>query len=451
MVYSFKMITTSFYLDTRATKPGSPAPLKLSVTKNGSTSYIPIGVSLLPAQWDKTAKRVIGHPRKSFLNTYLQQKKLDIDEVVLSMMKRGGYASLSVTQIKKEILASLNPEEEPKETFLSRLQKYADESNPRTRQIYLATMRRMEAYQSNASKLTFEDVTEEWLHGFDEFLKKSSPALNARSIHFRNIRAVFNDAHRNGVTTNYPFDNGRFEIRTEPTRKRSLKLDILRKVFSADVEDWQEKYRDMFKLTFLLIGINFVDLYNLTSIEDGRIEYRRAKTSRQYSIKVEPEALALIQKHAGSKNLLYLADHSDNYRISYMQLCRGLKSIREALGIPELSTYWARHSWATVASSLGVPKDTIAQALGHDCAGSRAWRKSVNFRCYFKIVDKIRGKYFVLPCKGGNFAVEKNNNPITYGGIIEFSRKSSSNGSFFIHNSHCSIGIPCMVGSEDVA
>lgn len=359
------MITTSFYLDTRATRPGAEAPLKVSITKKGSTSYIPIGISILPTQWDKTAKRVVGHPRKSFLNTYLQQKKLDIDEVVLSMMKKGNYASMSVTQIKKEILAILNPEEKPRETFLSQLKKYAENSNPRTSQLYLATMRRMEAYQGNVSKLTFEDITKEWLHGFDEFLKKSSPAQNARSIHFRNIRAVFNEARRNGITSNYPFDKGRFEIKAEPTRKRALKIDLLRRVFNAEVEDWQEKYRDMFKLTFMLIGINFVDLFNLSAVEDGRIEYRRAKTGRQYSIKVEPEAMELIEKYAGKKKLLYLADNSDNYRISYMQLCRGLKSIRETLGIPELTTYWARHSWATVAAILDIPVGTIAQALGH--------------------------------------------------------------------------------------
>lgn len=359
------MITTSFYLDTRATRPGAEAPLKVSITKKGSTSYIPVGVSILPTQWDKTAKKVVGHPRKSFLNTYLQQKKLDIDEIVLSMMKKGNHASMSVTQIKKEILAALNPEEKPKETFLSSLQKYAEDSNPRTKQIYIATMRRMEAYQSNATKLTFDDISVEWLHGFDEFLRQTSPAQNARSIHFRNIRAIFNEARRKDVTSNYPFGKGKFEIKAEKTRKRSLKLDLLRKVFNAEVEDWQEKYRDMFKLTFMLIGINFVDLYNLSSVEDGRIEYNRAKTNRHYSIKVEPEAMELIEKYAGEKKLLYLADHSNNYRVSYMQLCRGLKSIRETLDIPELTTYWARHSWATVASKLDIPKDTIAQALGH--------------------------------------------------------------------------------------
>ena len=359
------MITTNFYLATRAVRPGAEAPLKISITKGGSTSYIPIGVSLLPSQWNKDTRKVVSHPRKTFLNTYLSQKKLEIDEVVLTMMKKPGYASMTVTQIKKRILETLSPTEKPKVTFVERLQKYADESEPRTKELYLATLRRLRAFRKNVDSRTFEDITVDWLNEFDAFLKKTSPARNARNIHFRNIRAVFNDARRNDITTFYPFDKGKFEIKAEKTRKRSLKVEVLRKLFNAKLEDWQEKYRDMFKLTFLLIGINFVDLSRLSKIEDGRIEYCRAKTKRLYSIKVEPEALELIEKYRGKGQLLYMLDHSPNYRVAYMQLCRGLNSIKEALGLPELSSYWARHTWATIASDLDVSKDIIAEALGH--------------------------------------------------------------------------------------
>lgn len=128
------MITTNFYLDTRAVKPGTEAPLKISITKGGSTSYIPIGVSLLPSQWNKDTRKVVSHPRKTFLNTYLSQKKLEIDEVVLTMMKKPGYASMTVTQIKKQILETLSPTKKPKATFVERLQKYADESELRTKE-----------------------------------------------------------------------------------------------------------------------------------------------------------------------------------------------------------------------------------------------------------------------------------------------------------------------------
>lgn len=359
------MITTSFYLDTRAVKPGAEAPLKISVTKDGSTAYIKLGLSIVPKCWNKELKKVVSHPRKTFLNTYLQQKKLEIDEIVLTLMKQKGHASMSVTQVKNHIVAVLNPVEEKPITFSERILKYADLSNPRTKEIYLATYNRLKEFNPKFDKITFEEITVDWLKDFDTHLKKNSPAINARSIHFRNIRAVFNDARRNGITNEYPFAKGKFEIKSEGTRKRALSIDIVRKIFFSDFGKENEMQKDLFKLIFYLIGINFIDLCNLQGITDGRIEYKRAKTKRLYSIKVEPEALEIIEKYKGKGQLLFMLDHSTNYRRMYTTFSRGLSRIKEKIGIPDLSSYWARHTWATIAHHLDIPKETIAHALGH--------------------------------------------------------------------------------------
>ena len=137
-------------------------------------------------------------------------------------------------------------------------------------------------------------------------------------------------------------------------------------------------YRDMFKLIFMLIGINTIDLYGLTEItRSGRIEYRRAKTGRLYSIKVEPEAKALIEEYRGAAGLLCITDRWSDSRNFRHQCNKALQRIgsmeRKGRGgkkiitseWPGLTTYWARHSWATIAASLDIPKDTIAAALGH--------------------------------------------------------------------------------------
>lgn len=359
------MITTAFYLDTRATSKGAEAPLKIAITRKGSTAYIPLGVSLLPAHWDKSAKKIKGHPRRAFLNTFIIQKKLEIDEIVLRMMKAGGYSRLTVTQIKNKIVYILKHGEEPAETFGYRFNKYIESCSGRTKEIYEATLRRLKAHCPKVCSLSFEDIDVDWLTEFDKFLAKTSPSVNARAIHFRNIRAVFNDAKRNGITSNYPFDKGKFEIRHEKTRKRALPVESLRMIFNANLKDWQIKYRDIFKLIFMLIGINYVDLCRLEKVDNGRIYFKRAKTKRLYSIKVEPEAMSLIEQYRGEHQLLYMLDRSPDYRIAYMQLVKGLNSIKEDLGLEELTTYWARHSWATIASKLGIQKDVIAQALGH--------------------------------------------------------------------------------------
>lgn len=196
-------------------------------------------------------------------------------------------------------------------------------------------------------------------------MARTSPSVNARNIHLRNIRAAFNAAIDDGVTAAYPFR--RFKIHPVATRKRNLKPAALRALFSADVPDWQQKYVDVFKLSFLLIGINIVDLLSLPPDADasGRIEYNRRKTHKFYSVKVEKEAKDIIDKYRGKKNLLNVADNCSNYRSFALRLNKNLAEISAGV-----TTYWARHSWATIAASIDIPDDTIAAALGHSGANS---------------------------------------------------------------------------------
>lgn len=190
----------------------------------------------------------------------------------------------------------------------------------------------------------------------------------------RNIRAVFNEAIDDEITSFYPFR--RFKIRPVATVKRSLSVEQLRELFNYPVEEHEEKYLDMFKLIFFLIGINVIDLCYLRGVTNGRIEYYRAKTNRLYSIKVEPEAMEIIEKYKGKKYLLDIFDRYTNHKNYVSRLNENLQRIGNTqIGkqgkktfiplFPMLTTYWARHSWATIAASLEIPKETIAAALGH--------------------------------------------------------------------------------------
>ena len=107
-----------------------------------------------------------------------------------------------------------------------------------------------------------------------------------------------------------------FKMKTEPTRKRSLSVKELRTLRDYPVEEWQEQYRDIFILMFYLIGINAVDLLNAPrrALRNGRLEYIRAKTHKSYSIKVEPEAMEIIEKYYGETHLLNIMDNRSNYK-----------------------------------------------------------------------------------------------------------------------------------------
>lgn len=244
------------------------------------------------------------------------------------------------------------------------------------------TLNKMREHCDNFSDLKFEDITLKWLRDFDEKLIEDGASQNTRNIHFKNIRTCLNRAIDEELTTNYPFR--RFKIRPEETRKRNLPVEELRRLFNYDVEPYQEIYRDMFKLIFMFIGINTIDLFGLVSItKDGRIEYKRSKTKKLYSIKVEPEALEIIDKYRGQNGLLSITDRWSSHR-DFQKYCNiALKKIgkmeRKGRGgkkeikpeWPDLSTYFARYSWATIAfNDCGIPKDVISQALGHSWGAS---------------------------------------------------------------------------------
>lgn len=176
----------------------------------------------------------------------------------------------------------------------------------------------------------------------------------------------------------------RFSIKKEETRKRSLTAEQLRLLRDYPCEEYQIRYRDMFMLMFYLIGVNAADLFNAkhSALVNGRFEYKRAKTGKLYSIKVEPEAQAIIEKYKGKDYLLNIMDEYGNYKDFLHRMGIGLKQIgeteRKGLGgkksrnplFPDLSSYWARHTWDTVAAELDVPKEVIAHALGHSWANS---------------------------------------------------------------------------------
>lgn len=366
------MANVRLYLDTRVTG-NSPAPLKISVRKKDKVAYLSTGVSIRPEQWDKVAQRVINHNLADRINYSLAEKLL----IVQGELLKREVEVLPIPKLRQHLATVLYPDlnTEEKNLFASRLRRFAElKRNTRTRDLYIGTLSRMRAFDRRIDKMAFEDITVAWLNEFDSFMARTAPSPNARAVHMRNIRAVFNDAITDEVTAHYPFR--KFHIRRVATAKRALTVEQLRELFSYECEPHQQQYVDMFKLSFFLIAINIGDLCLLKTMEDGRIEYHRQKTKRFYSVKVEPEAQELLERYKGGKHLLNILDRYKSYRGYAARLNNELRRIGEVeVGrynkksytplFPRLTTYWVRHTWATIAAQLDIPKETIAAALGH--------------------------------------------------------------------------------------
>ncbi len=220
---------------------------------------------------------------------------------------------------------------------------------------YKAALNRISRFK-DPYKVSFEDITFQWLNELKQSM--SDLSQNSKVQIFRCLRHVINVAIDEDVTSSYPFK--KFVIRGEETRKRCLSVASLRLLRDKELTGVALYARDMFMLSFYLIGINPVDLYSLEPVNDGRACYRRAKTKKLYDIKVEPEAQELIDKYKGEDRCVNASERYTTVR-NFCDACG--TQLRKIM--PDLSLYWARHTWATLAAELDIPMDTISAALGH--------------------------------------------------------------------------------------
>jgi len=174
-----------------------------------------------------------------------------------------------------------------------------------TKQVFLITKARIGNFDAHAS---FDTIDRNWLERFQANELCRGRMQNGIAIDLRNIRTIFNWAIDNEITSKYPFR--KFKIKNERQQYLYLNAREMREFRDIPVEPFMEKYRDIFMLGFYLIGINISDLLELPAncIKKGRIQYRRNKTARLYSIKVEPEAMSIIEKYKGTKHLLCILD-----------------------------------------------------------------------------------------------------------------------------------------------
>lgn len=354
------MATIKLYLDTRRAKADGTFSIRLAVNNHGETAFISLGQSVKKDEWDKKQCRIKKRPDRDFLNDYLRDRYDYYNRILMRLQMSEDYrGDISARQLRDNIIREAAGKKSA--TLKDMFVRYTSrEMGNKTKKNYSVTWNTIAQFDKTSETLLLDDISRDWLERYNLFLINIGNCHNTRTVRIRHIAAVFNYAIDNELTTNYPFR--RLDLSIEPTKKRDLKVEELREVFSANVKEKDRKLLDAFKVMFLLIGINVHDLYNLTrdNIVDGRLEYKRLKTGKQYSILIQPEVVEIINKYPGKDRLFSFCEHYANASSFAMVTNILLKKIRAGL-----TTYYARHTWATLAFKLGIPKDTISLALGH--------------------------------------------------------------------------------------
>lgn len=276
---------------------------------------------------------------------------------ILSLANITALEENDINRVKEILDEAFGKKKKEPKVFIDYMAEYMSmKKHLRTAKLYQSTINKIEKYDK---RVKTDDIDRKWLVGFEEYCKKDM-SINGYSVYMRNIRTVFNWLLSEGKTDKYPFKA--YKIKTEKTLHRALDIEKLRRLKEYNCEHHLEKYRDVFMLMVYLIGINPKDLLHLKeeNIIDGRIVYHRYKTRVLYGIKIEPEAEEIIERYRGNKWLLRFLDTSNDYLTFVRNMSRGLKK----MGF-DISSYWARHTWASIAFEIGISKDVISLALGH--------------------------------------------------------------------------------------
>lgn len=193
----------------------------------------------------------------------------------------------------------------------------------------------------------------------------------------RNLRAIYNRAVAKELTVQrFPFKQVYTGI--DKTVKRAVSIEVIRQIRDLDLtlHPSMEYARDMFLFSFYTRGMSFVDMAFLLKkdLQNGVLTYRRHKTNQLLFIKWEKQMQEIIDKYDTSNTnylLPIIRNKDQNDRKQYENEChrinRNLKKIGKLinLSIP-LTTYVARHGWASIAQKEEIPIATISKAMGHD-------------------------------------------------------------------------------------
>ena len=219
----------------------------------------------------------------------------------------------------------------------------------------------------------------------------------------RDLRTLFNaarDLYNNedlGIyrIKHYPFK--KYKVGSPPlTKKRNNTLEQVLTIRDCVTTPGSraELAKELYMLSFYLCGINAVDLYQITErdVRNGRLDYNRSKTQGKrkdnafISIKIVDEAKPLLEKYLGKLRERYSSANALNWA-----LCKGMEQLRKLTGIPDLTLYWARHTFANTArNDCRMSKDDVALALNHVDEGNRT--TDIYIAKDWKIVDDVQRK-----------------------------------------------------------
>ena len=377
-------ITVSVFYDTRRPKEDLTFPIKYRVTHKRKRDYYASGIDLTKDDWKKILKSGKEQTKDKEL---LKTKELilsgfdKIRDHIEQMVKGDGF---SKDGLSKRL--SRGRKDSILHAFNNKIEELNNAGQIGTGITYQCALNSIKSFTK--IDLKFSDINIDWLRRYESQLLSEEKTRTTVKFYIGCIRALMNEARQDGLITEtgYPFGKGKFEIKTGIGRKLALTLSQIKAVLEYPLHtNVERRSRDLWFFSYLCNGINFNDMLKLKykDIAGGEIYFIRQKTKRTTKEQKEivatllPEMQEIIDRWGNPSKKL------DNYIFPFLSsgltpkseklviqntvrlVNKKMAAISKELKYDNISTYTARHSFATVLKRSGANIAFISESLGH--------------------------------------------------------------------------------------
>ena len=356
----------------------------LRFTHDRNTKLVALGLSVEPHYWNKDAEMLTSDcPERAILQSKIDsalavyRKKINRLEALDVPVNFDTLFEPTTRKAGITIEDGFNAEIERLESL--------GKINSATKHKYALQV--LDGYKS--VKTALEAIDLDYLKGLELYLRQRGNKDNSIATRFAIFKAIYNKAVKEGKVTvkQNPFSLFQVGSLWAKTRKRAIDKDDIQRLIDLKITDghkteYQRLAKDLFLFSYFTAGMNFGDIARLRykDIVKGRVNYSRHKTQKLLSFQLVPNAMQIIEKyiktnHTQEDYIFPILDRSEHKTAQQIfnrlhkvlrKVNRELKTLGEQIGLEvPLTTYVARHTYATVLKRSGVNIAIISESLGH--------------------------------------------------------------------------------------
>ena len=360
-------------------------PIVLRITENKKRVTKSLGISVKAQHWDfKKEEPKPKCPNRDLIVSIILKVKSEYQSKILEKIAHDEeFTATSLISEEKEEIKAKTVED----FYTSLIEELKERGQIGTSYAYKGSYRVLKQFNKKKKlNFTFSYIDVSFCKKFEDWLRAKGNKDTTISFQLRTLRATFNRAIEAKIVAKdkNPFTEYKLSHLNTKTMKRALSKSDIMKIMQADCTDKtpiRQLAQDLFTFSYLCGGISFIDIANLTprNIIDNRLIYQRQKTHGGINLQLSDEAKRIISKYSDyqlSAGYLFPILHHKRH-ITPMQkmnrthkICHDINQELRTFGkeldiTTDVTTYVARHSFATVLKKSGVNIGIISQALGH--------------------------------------------------------------------------------------